>query len=279
MKEKISQAIFTKEKKKVMKYLPLLCIAAIILLVLSLIVWRQPEVKTPVSAKAVPRIVISLTSIPERLRSDYFKTAAHNLLSQDPNALLQINLPETYARTGETYTLPGWLKKHPRVRIVRMPTDLGPLSKIAGGLHALEPTDTVIVVDDDLMYKPFVVGTLTEHVQKFPEAVTCYSIWKDSFWVKRGHGYELPGGYSGCAGTGAQFQKLSQVHSPPACFSIDDHFLGWAYHKLDIPLRSVDSKLPWDVSIGPHDQHPVWYELQNTTNRAQQQKLCLDALL
>ena len=43
---------------------------------------------------------ITLSTIPERLKSATFRTYMENLLSQDPHCIMVLNIPEVYLHTG-----------------------------------------------------------------------------------------------------------------------------------------------------------------------------------
>lgn len=226
-------------------------------------------------------VIISMTTIPERLKTSYFQKVIDTLLRQKPDAIL-LNIPLTYRRTGEFYVLPEWIKDKKKYKkvVVANCQDEGPVTKILGGLDHLPDRATVIIVDDDLKYKEFLVSSLTrEHQEKKRNAVTCYNTWKEDAWLRRGQDFRLPGGFSGCVGGARQFKQLAKLPQFKECRLIDDHWLGWAYHELGIPVRSVDETLYWTHSIYFYDGHPPWYELWQNTDRKRQQSLCLSEIL
>jgi hypothetical protein len=223
------------------------------------------------------KIYISMTTIPERLKTSYFKKVVENLLGQHTSLNILLNIPHTYKRTGEVYVVPEWITNHSRI-VVNRCEDYGPATKILGGLDILKNFDTVIIVDDDLMYRHFFVKELlTTHIES-PKDVTCYNTWHEPAWQRQGHKYPLPGGYSGCIGSASIFKQLKSIPQCNGCFPIDDHWLGYAYNQLRVTLRQVKPGIPWDFSINRHDTHPIWHELCNSTNRSRQQALCLNEL-
>lgn len=222
---------------------------------------------------------VSLTTIPERLRTKYFRQTIANILSQNPTKIL-LNLPYVYRRTGEPYVVPDWVLAEPKIQVIRC-LDSGPSTKILGSLSKL-PDDSnvmVVVIDDDLKYRDFF---LTEMKRRFlpDNIVSCFHIWKDHIWFNRGHDFYMPGGFSGCAASSTTWKKLQDVPQPEDCRLIDDHWLGWAYHQKGISMRFVneDKRSEWRYSIDVRHPHPAWHELGKTTNRKIQAKKCIEAL-
>jgi len=229
-------------------------------------------------ARDTAEVYVTLTTIPERLQTAYFRRVVENLLSQKPT-VLRLNIPYVYERTGEPYVLPDWLQQYPSIQVVRGP-DLGPVTKILGGVDTIPDEAVVVVLDDDLIYKEFVVSDLTHAALTRPGKISCFNIWKDSSWVAQGLDLWLPGGFSGCSGSAKTFKRLKSIPQFDACRVIDDHWLGWAYHRLGIPLQYVDRQWENDHfhSLVEGEEHPAWYELVNHTNRDLQRILCFDAI-
>jgi len=115
-------------------------------------------------------IIITLTTIPSRLNSDYnynMQNCIESLLNQTYTGDYQIhiNIPNIYTKTEEKYTIPKWLKqiKDPRLKIYRT-KDYGSITKLIPTLRRTKVSDKsiIIVVDDDIIYHSELI---TEHIK------------------------------------------------------------------------------------------------------------------
>jgi len=114
--------------------------------------------------------IISLTTIPSRLVSDYdydIKYCLESLLNQNYNDFeVHFNVPYTFKSTNEEYVIPEWLTKlsedNIKLKIFRT-DDMGTLTKLYPTvMRVTEPETIIIVVDDDLIYNSEMVA---EHVK------------------------------------------------------------------------------------------------------------------
>jgi len=225
------------------------------------------------------RVHLTMTTTPDRIGTLKFKTYVEHLLKQKPYVLV-LNVPYTYGRTGEIYVIPDWLKAHEKVRIVRC-EDTGPSTKILGGIHTIEDEVPVISVDDDLLYKPFLIDRLLEEWIKTPDELTCFRTLEEAEWIAKGDPIIIPEGYSGCITSAQHMKKLLKIPQFTSCRYVDDHWLGWAYFKLGIKVRSVSGKYEWSdmFNKAEHDQFKGWAELKNSTNRPLLKRLCLNEII
>lgn len=129
-------------------------------------------------------VIVSLTVIPPRL-ADVGRRL--RFLDRSQVSEIHINLPHTFARTGEAYPpVPPDLMSMPKIRVFRLSRDLGPMSKLLPTLDRVkDPNAIVITLDDDIGYDHAVVPQLLwewrrfgaprhaaiANVVKFPEAV------------------------------------------------------------------------------------------------------------
>lgn len=104
----------------------------------------------------VPKVIISLTSIPDRLhceREDGIKSCIDSLLNQEyDNYEIHFNIPYKYNLSHEEYKVPDWLKESDKLKIFRT-DDLGPPTKSVPTFERItDPETIIIIVDDDLVY-------------------------------------------------------------------------------------------------------------------------------
>ncbi len=109
------------------------------------------------------KVYVSLTSSPQRLHliETVLKTIDLDLVSE-----ILLTLPMKYKNT-DAYAdpLPTNIVNFPKVKILRPPTDLGPLSKIVPAIEyvqKIDPQSIVISIDDDIGYP---VGIFSELVR------------------------------------------------------------------------------------------------------------------
>lgn len=102
------------------------------------------------------RVVASLTTSPSRIHMLGPTLTSLDHQTRPPDAII-LNLPLTFQRTGETYSVPDWIQRnHPRVVINRVRVDYGPATKLIPTL-ALERDSYILVVDDDQRYSPYLL--------------------------------------------------------------------------------------------------------------------------
>jgi hypothetical protein len=129
-----------------------------------------------------PSVVISLTTVPERL-ADMADTGIiltiNSLCEQkDDDYEIHFNIPEIYNITKEQYIIPDWLheyeSKYPQFKIFRT-EDMGPPTKIIPTLQRTENPETIlIVVDDDLVYYPDMVFEHRKYQNILRDCAVCY---------------------------------------------------------------------------------------------------------
>ena len=127
-------------------------------------------------------IIITLTTIPSRLNSDYnynMKYCIESLLNQTYTGDYQIhiNIPNIYTKTEEKYTIPKWLKqiKDPRLKIYRT-KDYGSITKLIPTLRRTIVNDKsiIIVVDDDMVYHSELINEHLNNRDKWPDYAVGY---------------------------------------------------------------------------------------------------------
>ncbi|MCB1474491.1 MAG: glycosyltransferase family 2 protein [Rhodobiaceae bacterium] len=130
------------------------------------------EMPEPVNDKGPERVVVSLTTIPERVA--HLQPVLAALLEQDrPPDRVILALPEVSLRSGKPYPLPERLPDG--VDILRC-EDTGPSSKLLPALRA-EPKAHIIVADDDVIYPRDFISTLLRRHRAAPEAAIGLRGW------------------------------------------------------------------------------------------------------
>jgi hypothetical protein len=84
----------------------------------------------------VSRAYLTLTTIPERLTSTWFHQNLQRLLQLDGNFSVQLNVPHKFSKTGEDFMIPKAIAslQSANLRVYRVETDFGPLTKLFGAL-------------------------------------------------------------------------------------------------------------------------------------------------
>lgn len=125
-----------------------------------------------------PRVVVSLTTIPERIGDLRF--TIKSLLKQTyPPDEIAINVPYRTLK-GKEYIIPEKLvrltqKDKTKVKMYRLEKDLGPASKLLPTLKREHPDTKIICVDDDIVYPPMLIESLVKTSNKYPDnAITTF---------------------------------------------------------------------------------------------------------
>ena len=142
--------------------------------------------------QAPARIVITLTTVPERLSNpstDGFKLVIESLCKQRFDQYeIHLNIPHIYNITGEQYIIPTWLSdclaEYKHLKLYRV-DDIGPSTKVVPTLLREQPDALIIVVDDDLIYHPDMVAEHVKYHAILPGSVILYD-GRNSVDVKYG---------------------------------------------------------------------------------------------
>lgn len=114
------------------------------------------------------KIIVSFTTSPTRINK--CGPMINSILDQTRKPdLFLLNIPETFARTGETYVIPKYIRKS--LTVNHIDTDYGPATKIlpavvylrdqtGTGTGAYDPKHTrIIYLDDDIAYPKRMIET------------------------------------------------------------------------------------------------------------------------
>jgi hypothetical protein len=125
----------------------------------------------PHAGGASPRIVVTLTTIPSRIRR--IVPTLRSLLDQtDPPECILLALPPFSRREHAAYAVPEALRAHPRVTLLPSERDWGPATKLLPALRAFaeDPDAALVAVDDDNVYPRTFLETFRRHAAAFPDA-------------------------------------------------------------------------------------------------------------
>jgi len=125
------------------------------------------------SGVALPRVVVSFTTIPTRVK--YVRSVIEELKKQtlQPDAIY-VNIPYYSKRLKVPYVWPEDAKLPPNVKVVRG-EDYGPATKLLGAIREeKDPGTIVITIDDDHYYHPDTIKALVFYGTKFPDKVVSF---------------------------------------------------------------------------------------------------------
>jgi hypothetical protein len=140
------------------------------------------EVKMNHGSESEKSVIISLTTVPERLENeklDGLRLVLSSLCEQiDNDYEVHLNIPEVSMVTKKEYKIPLWINeyklKYPHLKIFR-PEDIGPPTKFVPTLLRLKNPETILlVVDDDLVYHKEMVMEHRKYQNEFIDSVIGY---------------------------------------------------------------------------------------------------------
>jgi hypothetical protein len=140
------------------------------------------EVKMNHGSEKEPSIVISLTTVPERLLNDEddgLKLVLKSLCTQTDNDYeVHFNIPEIYHVTKKEYQIPCWIDeiklKYKHLKIFRT-EDVGPPTKFVPTIQRIKNPETIVItVDDDLVYHEEMVEEHRKYQNELVDSVICY---------------------------------------------------------------------------------------------------------
>jgi hypothetical protein len=206
------------------------------------------------------KIYLTMTTLPERLISKHFVKVYLSLKKQKiPFYRLIINLSVKQFQ----YKIPLYLHNDPTV-IINSTNICGPCTKLLGSIDIIPDDSIVIVLDDDIIVRSNFIGSLYKSYLNHPDKVSSNVI------IQRPKFKEV----MGYAGYIFNINKLKNIKKfyytmPKCCFKIDDTWISWCIHKLNVEV--VQSIVPdaWNqvLNMPKTHLHPKWYELHKHTNR------------
>ncbi len=183
------------------------------------------------------RIIISLTSIPDRLLK--LAPTLYSILSQSVKVdEIRINLPYKSLK-GQEYIIPPWLEQCQNIKIYRVEKDLGPVTKLLPTVKDEKPDTCIIIIDDDRIYGSNFVEHLVETFKEHncQTAISNYGSMLNVSMKRREWDFFTGGKYVhillGCGGymlTGDMLPKevFNYDGAPKEAVYVDDNWIsGW----------------------------------------------------
>lgn len=231
--------------------------------------WDKQKVENYVQSQ---KTYISMTTIPERLKDDWFLNNLKRTIGLlENNQILIINIPKVSLK-GEQYIIPDVMNaiQGKNFIINHCEKDEGPITKLLPSLRnkEIKDDDIIIVCDDDIVYREDIFKLLEKNVVDT----------KNSFASMCTSG---PEGFKGFAFIKKTLKPLLNIKIPESCQRIDDDVIKWYMNKNNMHniVVSYKGNNDWDCSMYKEetDTHPKWSEL-NTDDREPMTKKCLKDL-
>lgn len=231
--------------------------------------WGKQKVENYVHSQ---KTYISMTTIPERLKDDWFLNNLKRTIGLlENNQILIINIPKVSLK-GEQYIIPDVMNaiQGKNFIINHCEKDEGPISKLLPSLRnkEIKDDDIIIVCDDDIVYREDIFKLLEKSVLDT----------KNSFASMCTPG---PEGFKGFAFIKKTLKPLLNVKIPESCQRIDDDVIKWYMNKNNMHniVVSYKGNNDWNCSMYKEetDTHPKWSELL-TDDREPMIKKCLKDL-
>ena len=222
-------------------------------------------------------VVVCLTTIPERLSSDWFYNNLQRMAGLPCIDELVLSVPYVHRRTGKTYDVPSrvWeLEKNSKLRINHGCADEGPATKVLAPLRmsSIQDDDVLVIIDDDMEYKAGLFCVLSERVMAYREpCVFTMCSWEIT-------------GFQGYAGRKETLKVLLQVPHPPECDVVDDDWIQYTIKTIaGVETQTVAYEEDYTIFCAtegnggsPADQS--WPALHARGDREERQKECSAAM-
>ena len=123
------------------------------------------------------RVIVSLSTVPDRIKN--LRPTIRSLLRQTrPPDEIVLAIPEFSIREQRSYTVPKYISRLPRLRIVRCSQDWGPATKfipaVQEELAAGRENTLIMVVDDDRVYPRNSLESYLHYSTQLPDAALCF---------------------------------------------------------------------------------------------------------
>jgi hypothetical protein len=169
-------------------------------------------------------VYATMTTLPERMKSPLFERVIDSLMTQQiPIEKVLINIAWEFK--GQKYEIPSWLSKYPRVFINRC-EDIGPATKLIGGLGLIPQNAIVLVIDDDQIYRNILLGSLLDCWTKNKNSVCAAGLNED----------RDAEGFAGYIVSRNLLNGLEGAKPPSSCKNVDDTWLSWYFRKLGLNM-------------------------------------------
>lgn len=219
------------------------------------------------------RLVVSLTTIPSRL--SYIRPTLDSLIHQThaPDQIL-LCLPKWSSRENAGYDKPDWLSAYaPRVRVVDCRQDQGPGTKLLGALDYLQEPTCLVIVDDDMRYKPHFLERLYRHQSSNTRASYSFYTYKIGP-VTVGQGADGFSFYSPNL-QGIQTYAERAIQFPPLRVVDDLWISAYLWHR-GVKIESLARTVPEGATV--YDISHSLGQLRDSTGDLQRRKANRDGL-
>lgn len=228
----------------------------------------------------LPPVYVSMTTIPTRLNGTLVSRLQKLHLPPDITGVV-LNIPVTFARTGEAYPDPPSALFHLPKVIVNRCKDWGPATKLIPTAQWLRHRDALIItLDDDIDYHPRVLDHLLREYRR--HGAQPHTVLANTFRpLRHPDGRPIRGlphshileGWNGVLypsrifGLPGLLSAVERAVSSPTCRNHDDVVLSCLLvRRGDVQVARTQSPYPADVRFSSRDPNG----LMQLTNRAAQ---------
>lgn len=184
-----------------------------------------------------PSTWISMSTIPERLSHPWFlenlKRTLHSISVMKKkkagySVKMVLNIPEKSRRSGKFYKVPDSVTSLPGLTIHNCGEDLGPITKFYPLMKAtwVQPKDIILVIDDDITYRPEMFEELRQSVLENPDKISCV-------------GTKAVEGFKGYGFRKRLLMGKIPEPLPVSCVPIDDNVLQYICKTKGIGTKAV----------------------------------------
>jgi GT2 family glycosyltransferase len=204
------------------------------------------------------KYIVSLTTIPSKF--DNLHLTIDSIVNQTvlPDKII-VNIPNVYNfRMNSTSIsedkINDFVDKYPNVIVNRLDQDFGPGTKLLGLFHSnlIEPDNNtyIVLVDDDLVYKPYMIEYFDNYIKQNP------NIEIASFYVYNHEHINVGQGADGFfikQNTLTHFlQYYNEIKEEDYIHYHDDFYISYYFHLIDKQIRFIQPPhhcLIYDLSI------------------------------
>jgi hypothetical protein len=182
-------------------------------------------------------LYVGITTLPSRIA--LIRPTLDSLLAQQrrPERVF-LSLPKQSVRERSGYTLPRFLAtpRYSVVEVVRSDVDFGPATRLLGCLHLIADPAVLILVDDDLAYRPYVLDSLYRAQSNDRSASFSYCVYKiGRFSIAQG-----ADGFSFFTPNLVGIETFASVAlRSPALFVLDDHWVSCFLLNKRIAIKAL----------------------------------------
>lgn len=232
------------------------------------------------------KVVVCMTTLPERLTSNFLYRVLDSILSQKTSCPFKLVLfvPHRSLRTGSPYPDPSFLwERYSNEQLdIHRCDDMGPATKFTGLLTYLPLLDKdvthIYIADDDIILRDHVFRKMLKRL-RMRRAVRDFSRLVLANDVGLLDGMPTVSGFAGILVPIGFFRELaadtkldsvwaSLAEKRHPCFNVDDTLLSRLLQRFQYTVAGTGLKPFKDVmDRSQTDEHPDWFELCKHTSR------------